>query len=109
MAELGGDDRPGVTFEVDGNDPAVATVTIGGELDIASVGALEAAVAPIIASKPDRLVLDVSRLRFADTSAIALWVGWASVVGTVELRDPPPLLRRVISAMGLDEKLQLRP
>jgi anti-anti-sigma factor len=109
MAELGPGDRPGVTFEVHGTDSRVAKVTISGELDIASVDALAAAVAPIIASEPERLVLYLSQLRFADSSAIALWVRWASVVGAVELRDPPPLLRRVITAMGLDETLQLRP
>ena len=44
-------------------------------------------------------------MRFADSSAIALWVRWAGAVSEFELLDPPPLLRRVINAMGLADKL----
>ena len=46
-------------------------------------------------------MLEVSGLRFADSSAIALWVKWSTRVTEVELREPPPLLRRVLTTMGL--------
>src|SRR5262249_18453702 len=89
------------------NDGATAIVTISGELDIANIAELEAAVEPVITSKLDRLVIDVGGLRFADSSAIALWVRWAATVGEIELRDVSPLLRRVIGSMGLEQKLRL--
>jgi anti-anti-sigma factor len=82
-------------------------VIVRGELDIATVQELDAAVAPIIEGEPARLVVDVSGLRFADSSAIAMWVRWAAIVGEIELRDPSPLLRRVIGSMGLAERLRL--
>ena len=72
---------------------------------MSQISPLEAAVAPVIDTKPERLVVDVSALRFADSSAIALWVRWAANVGEIELREPSPLLRRVITSMGLGEKL----
>lgn len=84
-----------------------AVVTVIGELDIANIAPLEEAVAPIIERRPDRLVVDVSGLRFADSSAIALWVRWAATVGEIELRDPSPILQRVITSMGLGKRLRM--
>jgi anti-anti-sigma factor len=107
MERLGEGDSPAMTFEVGRNEGGTATVTVGGDLDISNVERLEEAVAPVIASKPDRLVVNINELRFADSSAIAVWVRWASAVGRVELRDASPLLRQVITKMGLAEKLQL--
>jgi anti-anti-sigma factor len=84
-------------------------VAVRGELDIATVGQLEAAVAPLLAAKPQRLVLDIADLTFADSSAIALWVRWADELGELELRNPSHLLRRLLTTMGLAERLHLTP
>jgi hypothetical protein len=51
------------------------------------------------------LVVDLSGLRFADSSAIALWVRWATTIDRFELRNTPSFVRRVIAAMGLSERL----
>jgi anti-anti-sigma factor len=98
-------DSPKMTFDVAAVENRTAIVTVAGELDIANIEPLEAAMAPIIETRPERLVIDVSGLRFADSSAIALWVRWAASVGEIELKDPSPLLRRVITSMGLGEKM----
>ena len=96
-------------FEV-GTDPdGNAVVTISGELDISGVDALEARIAPVLERPPARLIVDVSGLRFADSSAIALWVRWATQVEDFELRHPTPLLGRVVAGMGLTDKLGVRP
>jgi anti-anti-sigma factor len=84
-------------------------VTIAGELDISSVDALANQVAGVLARKPAGLIVDVSGVRFADSSAIALWVRWAASVSEFELRNPSPLLSRVILAMGLAGTLGLTP
>jgi anti-anti-sigma factor len=96
-------------FRVDSDSTESATVTVTGELDVANIDALEAAVAPLMERRPKRLVLNVGELRFADSSAIALWVRWSTTVDHIELRDPSPLLRKVITSMGLAGKLQLSP
>jgi anti-anti-sigma factor len=110
MDDLEASGRPTMTYEVS-QDPggAAAVVTIAGELDMTNVGELEAAVAPIVERQPQRLVVDVSGLRFADSSAIALWVRWANVVEHLEIREPSLLLRRVISRMGLAQRLRITP
>jgi anti-anti-sigma factor len=96
-----------MTFAIDTDDAQTTIVTIGGELDISNVGRLERAVAPVIASRPARLVLELGGVQFADSSAIALWVRWATAVGELTLREAPPLLRTVIETMGLAGKLRL--
>ena len=96
-----------VDIDVEAAGPDAATITLRGELDVANVNSRDAAVAPVIERGVKRLVLDVSELRFADSSAIALWVQWSTVVDHLELREPSALLRKVITSMGLSERLRL--
>src|SRR5581483_7998145 len=98
MAELGAE-HARLAFEVGEDGDGSPLVTLSGELDISNAGRVEAAVIPVIARSPKRLVVDVSGLEFADSSAIALLVRWANVVPQVELREPPDLLSRVITRM----------
>ena len=108
MAGLGGNQNGAVTFDVDENGEGTVTVSLAGELDITNIDAVAAAAAPAIERSPQRLVIEVGQLRFADSSAIALWVQWAAVVPNIELRDVSPLLRRVVESMGLSETLNLK-
>jgi anti-anti-sigma factor len=109
MARLGVADTADMTFDVVEGDDRSVTVHVAGELDITNVDTLAAAVAPALERAPARLVVDVHELRFADSSAIALWVRWANVVPQIELRDAPELLRRVVDSMGLTETLNVAP
>lgn len=80
-------------------------LTIEGELDLSTTDQLRAAVQDTIASVSGKLVIDIARLRFADSSAIALWVSWSQQVPELEIRNPPPMILRVIQAMGLTKRL----
>jgi anti-anti-sigma factor len=98
-----------MTFDVVEEGEGTVSVRLAGELDITNVDALASAVAPMLERTPRRVVIDVGQLRFADSSAIALWVRWADAVPQIELRDVSPLLRRVIESMGLAETLNVAP
>lgn len=98
-----------MSFDVVDVDDRTMKVTLSGELDITNVEQLAAAVAPAIERGLDGLIVDVGGLRFADSSAIALWVQWATAVPDIELRDVPPLLRRVVESMGLSSTLKVTP
>ncbi len=101
--------RADMSFDVvEGGDQSLK-VTVSGELDITNIDTLASAVAPALEREPARLIIEVRDLRFADSSAIALWVRWAIAVPDVELRDASPLLRRVVDSMGLSETLQVSP
>jgi anti-anti-sigma factor len=80
-------------------------VVLSGELDLATTQRLNAAVQDAIASVTTCLVVDVERLEFADSSAIALWVNWSTRVPRIEIRNPRLMVRRVIDMMGLSEVL----
>jgi anti-anti-sigma factor len=108
MDELG-ENLPDMSFEVATPETGTAVVKVSGELDLGNVERLAAAVNPVIERGAARLVVDLSGLRFADSSAIALWVRWATSVSEIELRDPSPLLRRVLTTMGLAEMLHVTP
>jgi anti-anti-sigma factor len=109
MAELGANNHQTMTFDVVEKTDHSVTVTVAGELDITNVDALADAVAPALERNPSRIVVEVRELRFADSSAIALWVQWASAVPEIELRDVSPLLRRVVESMGLADTLNVTP
>jgi anti-anti-sigma factor len=109
MAGLGVGSTTDMSFDVVEGDDRILTVSVGGELDITNVDRLASAVAPALEREPARLIVDVHGLRFADSSAIALWVQWATGVPEVELRDAGPLLRRVVDSMGLTETLNQTP
>ena len=102
MADVSDD----VDIQVEAGSDTV-TITLRGELDVANADSLDEAVTPLIERGANSLVLDVSELRFADSSAIALWVRWSTRVDHIELRRPSPLLRKVIASMGLSERLRL--
>lgn len=96
-----------MSFDIaEGGDRSV-NVTLSGELDITNIDRLASAVAPALEREPARLIIEVRDLRFADSSAIALWVQWATAVPDVELRHVSPLLRRVVDSMGLSETLKV--
>ena len=98
---------PPLEFDLGHDTDGTTVVTVRGDLDIAGTDRLHEAVAPLIEQDPTRLIVDVGALRFADSSAIALWVRWAASVDQLELRGASPLLRRVITTMGLDRHLGL--
>ena len=102
-------DTADMTFDVvEGNDRSLK-VRVSGELDITNIDTLASAVAPALERDPERLIIEVGDLRFADSSAIALWVRWAVAVPHIELRDVTPLLRRVVDSMGLTDTLRVAP
>jgi anti-sigma B factor antagonist len=96
-----------MTFVISEPDPDTALVAIAGELDISNVGELEAAVEPLVDRRVGRLILDLTEVTFADSSAIAIWVKWSTIVGELRLRGVSPLLRTVITTMGLAGTLRL--
>lgn len=108
MGELSKDGGADLTFDLGEAGDGSPLLTLAGELDMSNTEQLDDAVAPLLARAPERLIVDTSGLRFGDSSAIALFVKWSGVVGEIELRDPPELLRRVIARMGLSERLRVQ-
>ncbi|HZE04190.1 MAG TPA: STAS domain-containing protein [Solirubrobacteraceae bacterium] len=98
-----------LTVEISQPEPSELHVTIAGELDLSNLPELADPVGAALAGAPQRLVVHAGGVRFADSSAISLWLQWSMSVPHFELRDPPVLLRAVITTMGLGEQLGVQP
>lgn len=92
-----------------GDDEDGIVLTLVGELDLASVPALEDALRTVEPGTNARLVLDLSRLMFMDST------GLAAVVGAQEradahgrqlvLRRPTAQVRQLLALVGLRDHL----
>jgi anti-anti-sigma factor len=99
---------PDMSFEIAEQD-AETVVMINGEVDVSNVALLDSAVAPLLERGTPRLIVDISSLEFADSSAIAVWVRWSRAAGELTLRGAQPFLVRAIETMGLSATLPLEP
>jgi anti-sigma B factor antagonist len=105
-------DPPGlrVTAESDGS---TTVLTLAGELDLATADALRARISELLApsSSVRRLVLDLGSLEFLDVTGLgALLEARRKLVelgGTLSLRHPRPMVRRILGLLELDEALQV--
>jgi anti-sigma B factor antagonist len=84
------------------------TLSIVGELDIASVGAVNEAIEEYLSDDSRRVVFDLGGLTFMDSTGLALMLQVSKKVDTIEIYNATPIVRRVIEATGLEEILGLR-
>jgi anti-anti-sigma factor len=101
----------GLSASVSGvwDKPDALTVTIAGELDIASVGPVQRAIEDILTEACRTAVFELGDLTFMDSSGLALMVQVSKQVDRVEIRHATAIVRRVIEATGLEEILGLQP
>jgi anti-sigma B factor antagonist len=107
MEELDDDRGAEVVIDTRSDATGVAIVTVSGDLDISNAATLEQAVASITAERPERLIFDLSGLRFMDSAGIAVLLDAAGKVKAVHLRDPSPAVRRVVELTGLTDVLSI--
>ena len=86
-------------------DGEVAVLTVGGEIDMANVGALSEVLDDVIRKDPERVIIDLAAVSYLDSTAIHAFVrarhhlpGECSVV----LRSPQPQAQRIFELTGLD-------
>jgi anti-anti-sigma factor len=108
MAELGAN---GVEAHVDGGvtDDGVFVLDLGGELDVSNFEAVRSQVDALLGADPRSVVVDLGSLSFMDSSGIALLVGIGNRVDDLRVRNPTPVVRRIIELCGLADALGLQP
>lgn len=77
-----------------------ARVVARGELDLSAVPQLRAALARAV--RDDRVVVDLSRVTFMDSSAVGVLLDLIDEGTIPMLRDPSPVVVRVLRLLGLD-------
>jgi anti-sigma B factor antagonist len=83
-----------------------------GELDLATVDRLKAALEEVEQAPPDRLVIDLSRLSFLDSTGLAALALDKRCQGNgrpaLEIRPGPPAVQRLFKLVGAAERLPFR-
>jgi anti-anti-sigma factor len=101
---------PGTPFEINVvRDRASATVTLAGELDIATVPRVEEAIEATLTDEVQQLTVDLSGLGFVDSSGLRLFIvldqraaeqGWE-----LRLLRPDAQVLTVFQVSGVEENL----
>jgi anti-anti-sigma factor len=90
--------------------PLVVTVTISGEIDIATCRAMRDAL--VTGPGPAHLEVDMSAVTFIDASGIGVLLAARRVAvdagGSLTVRAPSWAVRRLTGVLGLDEVLVTR-
>lgn len=98
---------------VDATGEGVVTITLRGELDLASVPALEERLDTIERGEPERIVIDLSGLSFIDSSGLRVLLlagGRADERGhELLLTQPTEPVRRVLEMTGALDLLRFQP
>jgi anti-sigma B factor antagonist len=86
---------------------------LSGEADLSTLGQLRDALNDQISGGARRLTVDLSGLRFADSSSIRALtdahLALRAQGGTLELVDPQPNVARILVLLGIDQVLTVRP
>ena len=105
MDEIAGR-TPAWLSEVAGPDGELC-ISIGGELDIASLPDVEDELNELLTREPQPLVLDLADLNFLDSSGVALLVRLANRFTPMRTRHATAPVRRVLGTLGLADRFGL--
>jgi anti-sigma B factor antagonist len=104
--------RPHAQVEVEALAPEASTgapvIAIRGEVDLSNAASLQRQIDQILGVDVDRVVLDLGALTFIDSSGIAVLVRLHNQVGSVQVRNPTAVVRRIIKVTGLEEVFGLQ-
>jgi anti-sigma B factor antagonist len=106
MDQLDGAEPTGAA-EVDTGPDGAPVIRLRGEIDMSNVDALRVVIDPVIEAAPARVNFDLAGLEFMDSSGIALLLRVAAKAGSVRVREPTAVVRRLIEATGLSEVLPI--
>jgi anti-sigma B factor antagonist len=92
-------------------DGTTATVTVRGEIDVATAPQLRELLHDLIQGGARQIVLDCRELAFLDSSGIGLLVAARKRLsdGELVIDSPPAHVRKVLELTGVASELSLRP
>ena len=86
-------------------------VVVSGEIDLAVTTALIALTDQALAASP-HVVFDMGGVSFLDSSGLrvlAMAAKRVAGIGSISLRNSPPMVTRVLHLAGLDELIRVEP
>jgi anti-sigma B factor antagonist len=109
MADLEDGEAAEITLSTRVDPGGARVVSLAGELDSSNVHTLSETMTTLAAGRPEWVIFDLGALRFMDSAGIAVLVRTAAEVDTVQVRDPSPIVRRIIEVTGLSDVLRIVP
>ena len=114
MDELDGDKNAnleGARATVDhwSEDDGAVVIQVAGEIDMSNAATVQEAIDQVAEPGAEHLVFDLGQLEFIDSSGLAVLLAVARRVPRVQLRNPSPMLQRVLEVTGLSETLPTEP
>jgi anti-anti-sigma factor len=88
-------------------------LALAGEIDLATVDRIKAALEEVEQANPRRLVIDLTALSFLDSTGLATFVALARRCHengrpALEIRPGPPAVQRLFKLVGAAERLPFR-
>ena len=86
------------------------TVFISGELDLATMPFVSQQLTPVLATRPERLVLDLTRTDFLDCGSARMIVATGRSLPAGRrpvIRRPSPAVLRILELTGLDAQCEI--
>ena len=102
------DNRVGATIMATKSDD-VLIVQIEGEIDIVSLAALQIEIDQVLDQSASSARIDMTNLRFMDSSGIAVLLRFAERFGPLEIINPSRIIRQIIEVIGISDILRLSP
>ncbi|MCU1354259.1 MAG: anti-anti-sigma factor [Acidimicrobiales bacterium] len=111
MEELRGEGDGGLVaaVEVSRDDAGTLIIRLSGDLDISTIDVLGAEMAAALDDAPDGVVFELAGVTFFDSSGLTALLEANAKVGSVVLRRPSEVVRRVIDLSGLTGVLEVEP
>lgn len=107
------EDAAHITLTVWTRHCAPAIVTLGGELDMVAAPVVREQLLSLLRPGASQLVIDLSAIRYADASGLAVLVGSQRravlLGGAVRLAAPQPEVARVLAVTGVARQLDVYP
>jgi anti-anti-sigma factor len=98
---------------VDGTNESQQVVRLKGEVDMGNGASLETSLAKVLADSGGDVVVDLSELRFMDSTGLrvllAAWKEAGKVGRAMVLRGPRPSVATLLSVSGVDQILTIEP
>jgi anti-anti-sigma factor len=85
----------------------VHVVRLIGEIDISNADTLGVKLDRMLGETAGAVVVDLSALQFMDSSGIAMLLRAITSAGSVEIRNPSSVVRRIIECTGLTDVLRI--
>jgi anti-anti-sigma factor len=109
MAGVAHGTNPGASV-IATREGTTAIFAITGELDLASARSIKFELElELREASTERVIFDLDQLGFMDSAGIAVMLGVAEKVATVELRNASPSIRRLVDVTGLNGVLRVLP